>query len=89
MKVAFDSDGGQCKLTLDFKKRLDYSNVQGHIWTSQNLKDWERMDGGNPIYEESGQQGQNPLYEDTTATIAFPDVCEEPHFIRYQVLDVF
>lgn len=78
-----------CTLTLEFKKRLDDPNIQGFIWVSQNLQDWERMDSSNPLYEESGQQGQNPLFEDTTATITFPDVCKEPHFIRYQVQDVF
>jgi len=89
MKVAFDSDVGECALTLDFKKRLDDPNVQGYIWVSQNMKDWERMDSSNPMYEETGQQGQNPLFEETTATIAFPDVCKEPIFIRFQVQDVF
>jgi hypothetical protein len=76
-------------MTLDFRKRLDDPNIQGCIWASNNLKDWERMDSSNPIYEESSQPGQNPLFEETTATITFPDVCKEPHFIRYQVLDVF
>lgn len=89
LKVALDSGGEKCQLILDFNKRLDDPNIQGYIWTSQNLKDWVRMDSANPMYEETGQQGQNPLFEETTATITFPDVCKEPHFIRFQVQDVF
>ena len=53
------------------------------------MKDWERMDNANPMYEETVMDSQNPLLEEATATITFPDVCKEPHFIRYQIKDVF
>lgn len=89
IKVAHISDDVSCKLTLEFKKRKDEPSIRGYIWASNNLKDWERMDSSNPLYEESGLKGENPLFEQTTATITFPDVCKEPHFIRYQVQDVF
>jgi hypothetical protein len=46
------------------------------------------MDSSNPLYEESGNQGENPLYEETEGTITLPPGTE-PFFIRYQVLDVF
>lgn len=89
MKVAFNLDGEDCNCTLDFKKRLDDPNIQGHFWVSENLKDWTRMDNANPLYEETVTEGQNPLFGQARATIAFPDLCEEPKFIRFQVQDIF
>lgn len=89
IEVTFNLDGENCHCTLNFNKRLDDPNVQGYFWVSNNMKDWTRMDQANPLYEESVTEGQNPLFGRATATIAFPDVCKEPKFIRFQVKDVF
>lgn len=89
IQVAFNLDGENCNCTLDFNKRLDDPNVQGFFWVSDNMKDWTRMDLTNPLYEEDVVEGQNPLFGEAKATIAFPDVCKEPKFIRFQVTDVF
>ncbi len=89
IQVVFNLDGESCNCTLDFNKRLDDPNVQGYFWVSDNLKDWTRMDDANPLYEETVTEGQNPLFGQANATIAFPDVCKEPKLIRFQVTDVF
>ncbi len=52
------------------------------------MKTWQRLDNSNPIYEESGNQGENPLYEEAEGTITLPPGTD-PYFIRYQVTDVF
>ena len=73
---------------IDFQRRLDDPNVQGYFWGSFDLEVWTRLDSSIPFYEESSQPGENPLYEQTKATISLhPE--SAPLFIRYQVTDVF
>lgn len=88
MQISQTSGDDGRTLLLEFKKRMDEPSIQGYFWGSDNLKDWTRMDSSNPLYEESGNQGENPLYEETEGTITLPPGTE-PFFIRYQVLDVF
>jgi type VI secretion system secreted protein Hcp len=73
---------------MKFRKRLDDPNIQGYLWGSFNLKDWVRLDSSNPLYEESTEQGENPLFEEVSGTVT-PPPGTEPFFIRYQVQDVF
>lgn len=89
IEVAFNLDGENCNCTLNFNKRLDDPNVRGYFWVSENMKDWVRMDATNPLYEETLTEGQNPDFGQAEVSIAFPDVCQEPKFIRFQVTDVF
>ena len=88
MAVSISNEGGERTIKLDFQKRLDDPNIEGYFWGSFDMKEWTRLDSSNPIYEESGNQGENPLYEDTEGTVTLPPGTD-PFFIRYQVTDVF
>ena len=83
-----DSPDGRV-FTVEFKKRLDEPNILGHLWGSSDLKTWQKLDGSNPIYEESTQQSENPLFQDTTATVTLPSENEQPFYLRFQAEEVF
>lgn len=79
---------GARKIEVEFKRRIDDVKIEGHLWGSYDMKNWQRLDDSNPIYEEYGNQGENPIYEDVTGTITLP-LGIEPFFLRYQATDLF
>ena len=88
IKVRPDPASSGHAVKVAFKRRIDDPNVKGFIWGSDDMETWVRYDLASPLYKESTRVGENPLYEDVTATITLPEG-EAPAFIRYQSVGVF
>jgi type VI secretion system Hcp family effector len=88
ISVAHREEAGVRKIDLQFRRRTDDPLIQGALWGSSDMKNWTRLETSNPLYEETNTQGENPLFEDVSASITLP-TGTDPYFVRLQVLDAF
>ncbi len=75
-------------IIIKFRRRNDEPNLRVTPWMapeSLDDKQYSRLvQGGNPLYEESSKEGQNPLYDDVEGTVHV-DPTVGAYFIRMQV----
>ncbi len=74
--------------TIRFRRNLEDSRISGFFWVSSDLISWTKMDTSNPLYEETVEASENPLFESVTAVITWPNEAKEC-FIRYQIVGAF
>lgn len=85
---AGDPDSAVNAFAMNYRRRVDDPNVEGFLWGSENGKDWFRLDDSNPLYEETVQSGDNPLFEEVKVTYTLPQG-GKPAFIRFQSTAAF
>ena len=72
-------------LVINYRRRTDDPNVGPIPWMApESLGRFSSLHE-NPLYEESAQAGENPLYEDVEGSINIGDGAIDQHFIRMQV----
>jgi len=71
----FEAANGETHLRFLFKRRIDAPGIQLGILRSTDGVEWSlmRSGSGNPLYTESGNVSQNPIFEDVEGIVEPPD----------------
>jgi hypothetical protein len=72
-------------IQLDFWRHKEAGMVGPVPWMAPESLRYNQYRQGNPLYTETTQAGENPLYEKVSATIQFGDAEADVHFIRMAV----
>lgn len=72
-------------IRLNFRRRTDDPNVGPIPWMAPESLLFEPLSTSNPIYEETANKGDNPLYEDVEGIIHIDPEGADVHLIRIGV----